>query len=149
MLDFRIETFLEVCRCMNFTKAAGNLNLTQPAVSQQIHFLEQWYGAKLFLYHEKRLTMTKAGELLKNAAITMKNDTEHLREEMKKGERRKRNFRFGLTRTIAESEVAEHLAAYLKEDRDCSMKIVVDNTERVLKELDEGTIDFALVEGNF
>ena len=34
MLDFRVETFLAVCRHMNFTKAARELNITQPAVSQ-------------------------------------------------------------------------------------------------------------------
>ena len=38
MLDFRMETFLAVCRYMNFTRAAEKLNITQPAVSQHIHF---------------------------------------------------------------------------------------------------------------
>ena len=33
MLDFRLETFLAVCREMNFTRAAEALNSTQPAVS--------------------------------------------------------------------------------------------------------------------
>ena len=45
MLDFRIETFLEVCKDMNFTKAAQKLNLTQPAVSQHIRWLEENCGA--------------------------------------------------------------------------------------------------------
>lgn len=31
MLDFRAETFLAVCKYMNFTHAADALNLTQPA----------------------------------------------------------------------------------------------------------------------
>ena len=33
MLDFRMETFLTVCRYMNFTRASEKLNITQPAVS--------------------------------------------------------------------------------------------------------------------
>lgn len=33
MLDFRTETFLTVCETMNFTAAAKQLNITQPAVS--------------------------------------------------------------------------------------------------------------------
>lgn len=41
MLDFRVETFLAVCRHMNFTKAARELNITQPAVSHHMHYLEQ------------------------------------------------------------------------------------------------------------
>ena len=48
MLDFRIETFLMVCQYMNYTRAAEALNITQPAVSQHIRYLEEEYHAKLF-----------------------------------------------------------------------------------------------------
>ncbi len=48
MLDFRIDTFLAVCRYMNFTKAASELHITQPAVSHHIHYLENRYGVRLF-----------------------------------------------------------------------------------------------------
>ena len=40
MLDFRVETFITVCEYMNFTKAAERLNITQPAVSQHIRYME-------------------------------------------------------------------------------------------------------------
>ena len=48
MLDFRVETFLTVCRTMNYTRAAEELNITQPAVSQHIAHLERDYGVPLF-----------------------------------------------------------------------------------------------------
>ena len=54
MLDFRIHTFLAVCQCLNFTKAAQMLNITQPAVSQHIRYLEEFYGVKLFDYQGKQ-----------------------------------------------------------------------------------------------
>lgn len=41
MLDFRIHTFLCVCRHMNYTRAAAELHITQPAVSQHIRYLER------------------------------------------------------------------------------------------------------------
>lgn len=41
MQDFRMETFLTVCKYLNYTKAAQELNLTQPAVSQHIRYLEK------------------------------------------------------------------------------------------------------------
>ena len=44
MLDYRIETFLCVCKHMNYTKAAKELNITQPGVSQHIKYLEDYYG---------------------------------------------------------------------------------------------------------
>jgi hypothetical protein len=34
MLDYRTKTFLTVCKTLNFTTAAKQLNITQPAVSQ-------------------------------------------------------------------------------------------------------------------
>ena len=40
MIDFRIDTFLAVCQYMNYTKAAEALSITQPAVTQHIHYLE-------------------------------------------------------------------------------------------------------------
>ena len=64
MLDFRAETFLAVCKYMNFTHAADALNLTQPAVSQHIKYLENRYHAPLFLRENKKLTLTPASVLL-------------------------------------------------------------------------------------
>lgn len=43
MLDYRIHTFLKVCETLNYTLAAKQLHITQPAVSQHIHYLEQEY----------------------------------------------------------------------------------------------------------
>ena len=59
MLDFRTETFLCVCRHMNFTKAASELGITQPAVSQHIHFLEKYYRARLFAMNGKKGPLQK------------------------------------------------------------------------------------------
>ena len=65
MLDFRVETFLTVCRTMNYTRAAEELNITQPAVSQHIAHLERDYGVPLFAYRNKKLQLTDAGALLR------------------------------------------------------------------------------------
>ena len=53
MLDFRIETFLCVCKHMSYTKAAEELRMTQPGVSQHIKYLENHYGDKLFTYRNR------------------------------------------------------------------------------------------------
>lgn len=82
MLDFRIDTFLAVCRSMNFTRAAEELHITQPAVSQHIRYLEKSYGVKLFDYQGKRLSLTTAGEALFSAAVTMKHDDLFLKKQL-------------------------------------------------------------------
>ena len=45
-----IETcreFIELAQCLNFTKAAGNLNITQPALSKHMLALEKEFGIEL------------------------------------------------------------------------------------------------------
>lgn len=80
MLDFRIETFLEVCRTMNFTKAAKRLHITQPAVSQHIRALERQYKTKLFAYAGKQLCLTEVGRMVLQTATTMHHDARRLQD---------------------------------------------------------------------
>ena len=68
MQDFRMETFLAVCRLGSYTRAAEELNITQPAVTQHIQHLQTYYGVRLLDYRSKRLTLTPEGELLRRAA---------------------------------------------------------------------------------
>ena len=42
MLDNRTITFLTVCKEMNYTRAAEKLNISQPAVSQHIQYMEDY-----------------------------------------------------------------------------------------------------------
>lgn len=59
MQDFRMETFLAVCRNLNYTKAAEELCITQPAVSQHIRHLEEYYGTRLFVSEGKKMVLTE------------------------------------------------------------------------------------------
>lgn len=105
MLDFRIETFLAACRHMNFTAAAEELHITQPAVSQHIRFLEKKYGAELFLRDGKRLELTRAGEILKRTMITMENDQRAMEKRMRESGNAVRTLTMGVTMTIGEYAV--------------------------------------------
>lgn len=45
----QLECFIEVARTLNFSRAAQNLFITQPAVTHQIQTLEDVMGLKLFI----------------------------------------------------------------------------------------------------
>ena len=62
MVDYRIETFLTLYETLNYHRTGEILQLSQPAVSRQIHTLVQGYGCRLFLYDGRRLTRPAAGE---------------------------------------------------------------------------------------
>lgn len=74
-----LRTFLAIAESRSFSKAAGALHITQPAVSKRIQTLEQSLGARLFDRVGKRIFLTEAGELLIPQArqlLTMLADTE-------------------------------------------------------------------------
>lgn len=62
-MDIRqIEYFIEVCRCMSFTKAAENLYISQQGMSQSIKRLEGELGVKLFNRTSSSLELTQYAE---------------------------------------------------------------------------------------
>ena len=149
MLDFRMDTFLAVCEHMNYTRAAESLCITQPAVSQQIHMLEEHYQMKLFEYEGKSLRLTEEGKVLRQAALCAKHDEKHLIEKMLRVRQKKHTVKFGATLTIGEFLIPERLADYLEQEPDCDVHMLVANTHELLEKLDHGEIDFAIVEGYF
>ena len=87
MTGDRIETFLTLCRLMNYRRTAEELNMTQPAVTQHIHYLEERYGCRLFLYDRRTLKMTPEAEALKKYAETAGctvRDVEHIIKQYSK-----------------------------------------------------------------
>lgn len=149
MLDFRMETFLAVCRCMNFTRASEELHITQPAVSQHIKFLEKHYQTKLFRYEGKKLCLTDSGELLRGAALTMLRDEQSLQDQMLRSKESVRDLRFGVTRTAGETFMTDVLEQFLLNDPDIRPHMQVAGTEQLLEKLDNGEIEFAILDGTF
>ena len=149
MLDFRVETFLAVCRHMNFTRAARELSITQPAVSHHIRYLEQAYGAALFRHNGKRLQLTEAGEILRRTLLTMKHDEQHLQKRMQQAATGTRDYSFGATLSVAEFMLNEALGRFLHLHPDSRIRMQVADTKVLLSKLDSGELDFAVVEGDF
>lgn len=150
MQDFRVETFLTVCRTMNYTRAAEELNITQPAVSQHIAYLEKAYGARLFDYRSKRLALTEAGELVRSALSTMAHDERLLRERIAAAVSGACiDMSVGMTLTAGEYLVAAPLADYLAKRSDLRATVRSGGTRELLALLEAGEIDCAFVEGMF
>lgn len=65
MLDIHaLQVFYEAAQAGNFTSAAHNLNMTQPAVSMQIKSLEYYLQVKLFERNGRGMQLTNAGQAL-------------------------------------------------------------------------------------
>ena len=146
MIDTRIQTFLTLCRVMNYRRTAELLNMTQPAVTQHIHFLEEQYGCKLFHYDRRTLTMTREAELLQRYAENVLYQEKKLKTELTQN--KGVSLSIGATKTIGEYVIGDHVSAFLSEP-DHRISVTVENTETLLTDLSAGKIDFALIEGYF
>ncbi|MCL2331921.1 MAG: LysR family transcriptional regulator [Actinomycetia bacterium] len=63
-----LKTYLAVLDCGSFSAAATSLGISQPAVTMQIHNLEEELGYHLLDRRYRRITLTEAGQLLKSYA---------------------------------------------------------------------------------
>lgn len=61
MNTFQLSCFLAVAEHLNFARAAEELHVTQPAVTQQIHSLEKELGATLFQRTTRKVSLTAEG----------------------------------------------------------------------------------------
>lgn len=148
MLDFRLYTFLTLSDTLNYTKAAEQLCISQPAVSQHIRYLETTYEVKLFDHSGKQLALTKQGAYLAQCVRTIAADEKRMMTTLK-NIKESTTLRFGATLTIGEYILPEKISQYLKLHPDTSLSMVVENTALLLDMLDHGEISFALVEGYF
>lgn len=148
MLDFRIDTFLAVCKFMNFTKASLYLNITQPAVSGHIRYLEEYYNVKLFVYVGKKMQLTNEGKVLLDVATTLKHDDIFLKNKLNNLSS-KQELIFGATLTVGEYMMPKVIDKLLNDNQNTTIKMQVANTSDLLKMINEGKLDFALVEGYF
>lgn len=146
MLDYRIDTFLTLCESMNYRKTAEMLHISQPAVTQQIHYLENQYGQKLFQYENRRLVKTEAAAILEQYARAAKLQQQDLLQKLESSPIH--TLRIGATKTIGDYYLKEDIRRYLQSP-DNALTLIVDNTEHLLRLLEENELDFSVVEGFF
>ncbi len=146
MLDYRIYTFLKLCETMNYRKTAEELNMTQPAVTQHIHHLEEIYQVKLFEYEHKQLRKTSFGMKLESYARSVIYNERMFREQLKNPEQQ--NIRIGATKTIGDYAI-DDLVKFCLMNPNIQFELRIDNTENLLNQLKNQELDFLIIEGYF
>lgn len=149
MLDWRIDTFLDVCETLNYTHTAARLNITQPAVSQHISWLEKQLGVQLFIRQGRSLCLTEQGGLVKEVLQAQRNDESLLRRELTMLDSGNSTLSIGATLTAGEYLLAHPLARWCKAHPQVHVRVDTADTQDLLQKLDAGEIDCALVEGIF
>src|SRR5947209_5102525 len=76
------KAFSAAAQELNFTRAAEKAAMTQSGVSQQIAKLETQLGTTLFTRINKRVTLTRSGQLLLQYIETQQNELDRLLEQV-------------------------------------------------------------------
>lgn len=145
MLDYKILTFLKLCDVMNYRETAKILKMTQPAVTQHIKALELKYGKKLFTYEKRKLAKTKEAKILESYARSAIYNERKLVNELEIG--KFFHLKVGSTKSI-EFILDQYISEFLK-DSNHTLTVDIDNTDNLLKKLENSELDFALIEGSF
>ncbi len=148
MFDFRLKVFQTVAKRLNFTKAAGELYITQPAVSKHIHELENHFKVKLFDRNNSGIKLTPAGEILFQHIEQLFSFYRNLEFEMNTfAQKHKGKLRLGASTTVAQYVLPPVLAAFHKKFSDVQIILTTNNTEHIENALKNNEIDLGIIEG--
>jgi DNA-binding transcriptional LysR family regulator len=148
MENFRLKVFRVVARHMNFTRAAEELLLTQPAVTQQIKALEDEYGVPLFDRSGGRIALTAAGAALLPYAEQLKALADEAFEAVgSSAGSHAGGLALGASQTIGQYLLPTFVAGFLREYPRVGVTAVSGNTDEMLEAVAGHRIQLALIEG--
>jgi DNA-binding transcriptional LysR family regulator len=148
MENFRLKVFRTVAEEASFRRAAERLRLSQPAVSQQIHALEEELSTTLFDRGKGRIRLTDAGVIL----LRFARKGARLAEEALAALDRTRGetageLRIGASMTVTQYILPRMLGAFLQQYPRVELALTSANTENIVAALAKREIDLGLIEG--
>ncbi|MCA4781988.1 LysR family transcriptional regulator [Empedobacter stercoris] len=147
MFDFRLKVFNTVAKRLNFTKAANELNITQPAVTKHIKGIELNLNIKLFERNGTKIKLTKAGEILLKYTEEIFSVYQNMEFEIGQlQEKQKGTLRLGASTTIAQYVLPPILAEFRKRFPEIQLSLVIQNSEKIEELLSNHKIDVGLIE---
>lgn len=148
MENFRLKVFRVVASHLNFSRAAEELLLTQPAVTQQIKALEDEYGVSLFDRSGGRIALTPSGQALLPYAIRLKEVSDEAQNAVANASGKLGGqLSLGASQTIGQYLLPALVAGFLRENPRVSISARSGNTDAILEAVVDHTIQLALIEG--
>ncbi|MGX2993125.1 LysR family transcriptional regulator [Streptomyces sp. JNUCC 64] len=142
----QLRYFVTVAETRHFTRAAEQVHVAQPSLSQQVRALERELGADLFLRARGNITLTDAGEALLPLARRILADADTARHEVQElAQLRRGRVRLGATPSLCTGLLPEVLRAF--RDRYPGVRLVIEEggSHDLVRELARGALDLALV----
>jgi len=144
--DFaKLQTFLTVVKEKSFSKASAKLGISQPAVTQQIKFIEEYLDTKIVERKKNGIRLTKEGEDLYRIALRLDKAIVSSEKELLKIINKEFTFILGASYAIANYVLPAYLSK-IKEKINNEVYIHAGMSEEIIEELEDKKIDLALIE---
>ncbi len=144
--DFaKLHTFLTVIKEKSFSKASAKLGISQPAVTQQIKFIEEYLDTKIVERKKNGIKLTKEGEDLYRIAIRLEKAINSSEKELLKIINKDFTFILGSSHSIGNYIMPRYLGA-IKEKINNEVYMNVGLSEELIDAIEDKKIDIALIE---
>lgn len=144
--DFtKLNTFLTVVKEKSFSKASAKLGISQPAVTQQMRFLEDYLGSAIVDRKKNGIRLTKEGEKLYQIAQKIEKVILNSEKELLKIINKDITFIFGASNAIGNYILPTFLND-IKEKIDNDVSVTVSTSAEAIQELKDKKVDMALIE---
>lgn len=148
MFDYRLKVFYTVANRLSFTKAANELNISQPAVTKHIKEIENQLNTKLFNRNGTTIQITESGKILMTYAEKIRNLSRDLDFDISQlNKEQKGKLKIGASTTIAHYILPEILAKFNSYYKDINIELIIRNSEDISTLLKNEKIDLGIVEG--
>jgi LysR family transcriptional activator of glutamate synthase operon len=142
----QLTYFESVSRHLHFTRAAQELNVAQPSVSQQIRKLEHELGAPLFNRMKRHVTLTEAGKtFLPHARAVLQRVEEARLEVQELSGMRKGTLAVGAPPSVGTHLLPRALAKFSQRHPGISLSFREAGSRTLVSLLEEGELDLAVV----
>jgi DNA-binding transcriptional LysR family regulator len=147
--DFRLQVFHTVAKRLNFTRAAEELFISQPAVTRHIQELEQQFKVKLFERNGTRIRLTDAGQRLLQHTEELFAIYRNIEFDMSSlTQRQSGRLYLGGSMTTAPYIIPPILARFHGRYPDVEVSLITGNTQQIEQALGQQEIDLGIVEGH-
>lgn len=144
----QLNTFLEVSKSLNFTRAAEQLGYAQSSVTAQIQQLEIELGAILFERIGKKVILTDSGRKVLPYVSQILQLSGSMKDAASSSEFPKGNLSIGTAESLSIYRLPKILEEYRKLYPDVNLELKLMNCEEFLPALSNGIIDVAFSIGD-
>lgn len=149
-MDQHLQVFITVAEKENFSRAAEEHHMTQPAVSQYIRAFEEQIGTRLLERSNKYVYLNKAGQIVYHHGkeiLGLYDRMQHLIDDLT--HKASGSLAVGASYTFGEY-VLPHIIARMQDlYPEIGLTVTIGNTANIASLVDSHQLDIGIVEGNF